>query len=98
VKFVVTGGAGFIGSHLAKYLVKNNHQVIIIDNLVRGSLANIDEIEDEVEFHKVDISNFDEIDSVIDKPDGIFHSHTKFLSYFNDEFFNFRNFCLQKSK
>lgn len=73
MKFVVTGGAGFIGSHLAKYLIKNDHEVIIIDNLARGSLDNIDKIKNEIEFHKVDISNYDEINSVIDKPDGIFH-------------------------
>jgi len=73
VKFVVTGGAGFIGSHLAKYLVKNNHEVIIIDNLARGSLDNVAEIKKDIEFHKADVSNYDEINSVIDKPDGIFH-------------------------
>ena len=73
MKFVVTGGAGFIGSHLAKYLINNDHEVIIIDDLTRGSLDNIDEIKNEIEFHKVDISNYDEINSVIDKPDGIFH-------------------------
>ena len=73
MKFVVTGGAGFIGSHLAKFLSKNNHKVIIIDNLERGSLDNIAEIKNDIEFHNVDISNYDEINSVIDKPDGIFH-------------------------
>ncbi|MDB4348515.1 SDR family NAD(P)-dependent oxidoreductase [bacterium] len=73
MKFVVTGGAGFIGSHLAKFLVKNNHEVLIIDNLIRGTLNNIDEIKDDVEFHKVDISNYSEIDAVVDSADGIFH-------------------------
>ena len=73
MKFVVTGGAGFIGSHLAKHLIKNEHEVIIIDDLARGSLDNIDKIKNEIEFHKVDISNYDKINSVIDKPDGIFH-------------------------
>ena len=73
MKFVVTGGAGFIGSHLAKFLVKNNHKVVIIDNLIRGTLNNITEIKDDVEFHKVDISNYNEIDSVVDSVDGIFH-------------------------
>ena len=43
MKFVVTGGAGFIGSHLAKFLVKNNHKVVIIDNLIGGDWrSNID--------------------------------------------------------
>ena len=73
MKFVVTGGAGFIGSHIAKFLVKNNHEVLIIDNLIRGTLNNIDEIKDDVEFHKVDISNYSEIDAVVDSADGIFH-------------------------
>ena len=73
MKFVVTGGAGFIGSHIAKFLVKNNHEVIIIDNLIRGTLNNIDEIKDDVEFYKVDISNYNEIDAVVDSADGIFH-------------------------
>ena len=73
MKFVVTGGAGFIGSHLAKYLVKNNHEVIIIDDLSRGSLDNIEEIKNKIEFHNVDVSNYDEVLSVIDTPDGIFH-------------------------
>ena len=73
MKFVVTGGAGFIGSHLSRFLVKNNHEVIIIDNLIRGTLNNIDEIKDDVEFYKVDISNYNEIDAVVDSVDGIFH-------------------------
>ena len=73
MKFVVTGGAGFIGSHIAKFLVKNNHEVLIIDNLIRGTLNNIDEIKEDVEFHKVDISNYNEIDAVVDSADGIFH-------------------------
>ena len=73
MKFVVTGGAGFIGSHLSRFLVKNNHEVLIIDNLIRGTLNNIDEIKDDVEFYKVDISNYNEIDAVVDSVDGIFH-------------------------
>ena len=73
MKFVVTGGAGFIGSHLSKFLVDNNHEVMIIDNLERGSLENIADIKNDVEFHKIDISNYDEVESVINSPDGIFH-------------------------
>ena len=73
MKFVVTGGAGFIGSHLSKFLVDNNHEVMIIDNLERGSLNNIADIKNDVEFHKIDISNYEDIESVINSPDGIFH-------------------------
>ena len=35
-RFLITGGAGFIGSHLADLLVKNNHELIIVDNLSTG--------------------------------------------------------------
>jgi UDP-glucose 4-epimerase len=43
-KVVVTGGAGFIGSHLARELVKRGHQVIIIDNLATGRLSSIEPV------------------------------------------------------
>ncbi|MEJ2563230.1 MAG: GDP-mannose 4,6-dehydratase, partial [Anaerolineales bacterium] len=41
MRVVVTGGAGFIGSHLCDYLLRKGHQVVIIDNLLTGSLENI---------------------------------------------------------
>ena len=36
MRYVVTGGAGFVGSHLVKLLVKNGHDVTVIDNLIKG--------------------------------------------------------------
>ncbi len=41
---VVTGGAGFLGSHLADYLLANGHHVIALDNLITGSVANIEHL------------------------------------------------------
>ena len=73
MKFIVTGGAGFIGSHIAKFLVKNNHEVHVIDDLSRGSLNNLNEIQNMIKFSKKDISNFEDISSIIEKHDGIFH-------------------------
>ena len=73
MRFLVTGGAGFIGSHIAKFLKNNNHEVVVIDNLIRGTLSNLKEIKDDIEFHKVDISNYSEIDDVVENIDGIFH-------------------------
>ena len=73
MKFVVTGAAGFIGSHITKYLVQNSHQVTALDNLVRGSIDNLAEVKNEIDFQNIDISNLDEVSSIIDKPDGIFH-------------------------
>ena len=41
MKTLVTGGAGFIGSHLAEHLLKNGHSVTILDNLSTGRVENI---------------------------------------------------------
>ncbi|NBX73504.1 MAG: NAD-dependent epimerase/dehydratase family protein [Alphaproteobacteria bacterium] len=41
MKYLVTGGAGFIGSHIVDQLIQNGHEVIVLDNLSTGSLENI---------------------------------------------------------
>lgn len=56
MKIIITGGAGFIGSHLAEFLVKKNHSVVIIDNLSTGRLENINSFKKKVKFVKADIS------------------------------------------
>jgi len=73
VKFVITGGAGFIGSHIAKHLVEKNHDVIIVDNLSRGRLENLSKIKEQIEFKKIDILDFDSLKDIISNSDGIFH-------------------------
>ena len=73
MKFVITGGAGFIGSHIAKHLVKKNHDVVIVDNLSRGKLENLSKIKDQIEFKKMDILDFDSLKDIISNSDGIFH-------------------------
>ena len=73
MKFVITGGAGFIGSHIAKHLVEKNHDVTVIDNLSRGRLENLSKIKEEIVFRKMDILDFDSLKEVIFNSDGIFH-------------------------
>ncbi len=60
MKICVTGGAGFIGSHLADKFIELGHQVVIIDNLSSGMLENINK---EAKFIEIDI-NSDKIDSI----------------------------------
>jgi len=73
MKFAVTGGAGFIGSNIAKMLVKKGHNVIILDNFNTGRKENLEEIKDEVELYTVDIRDKEAIDEIINNSDGIFH-------------------------
>ena len=73
MKFVVTGGAGFIGSYIVKYLVENGYQVIAVDNLFRGKLRNLSGYEDRIDFHNLDILNFEELRKLVKDSDGIFH-------------------------
>lgn len=73
MKLIVTGGAGFIGSHLTKYLIKKGHNVSVIDSLRRGSLENLKEMEDKIDFQKIDILDYDAMKSVVKNTDGIFH-------------------------
>ncbi|MET0151637.1 MAG: GDP-mannose 4,6-dehydratase, partial [Candidatus Binatia bacterium] len=47
---VVSGGAGFLGSHLCDYLLAKGHRVICIDNLDTGSLQNIEHLENGEDF------------------------------------------------
>ena len=51
---IITGGAGFIGSHLAERLVAEGHDVFVIDNLSTGSLANLVGFQDRISFVKTD--------------------------------------------
>ena len=73
MKYVVTGGAGFIGSNIVKLLVKKGHQVTVIDNLYTGSFSRLKNVENEISFHKVDIRDVGKIKEVITDIDGIFH-------------------------
>ena len=59
MKYLITGGAGFIGSNLVKSLLDDSHEIIVIDNLSSGFMHNIEEIKDKIEFHQVCIEDFD---------------------------------------
>lgn len=73
MNFAVTGGAGFIGSHLVRRLVSDGHDVTVIDNLVRGRVANLDGILDDINFEEADIRDQKRLDELLIGADGIFH-------------------------
>jgi len=73
VKFAVTGGAGFIGSHLTKFLINSGHNVTVVDDLRRGNLNNLKEIENKIDFQQINILDFDDMTKVVSDCDGIFH-------------------------
>lgn len=60
MRVLVTGGAGFIGSHLCDRLLADGHQVVAVDNLITGTTANIAHLAGRPDFHfiKHDVSNF----------------------------------------
>ena len=63
MKYVVVGGAGFIGSHIVDKLVEQNHEVIIIDNLSTGKMENVNP-KASVEY--IDISNVNECPNMVE--------------------------------
>ena len=64
---LVTGGAGFLGSHLCDHLLERGHRVICVDNLETGSLHNIEHIRrPEFDFRQVDITSHFEVDEPVD--------------------------------
>ena len=71
MKYVVTGGAGFIGNNIVRQLLRQNHTPIVIDNLYRGNIENVSSLD--VEFHKVDIRDFNQLRDILKKSDGVFH-------------------------
>ena len=75
MKALVTGGAGFIGSHLADLLIDLNCEVVVIDNLSVGRRENISHLDENPKFRFVetDICNFDSIESLFMDIDWVFH-------------------------
>lgn len=70
MKYIVTGGAGFIGSNLVDALINQGHEVHIIDDLSGGVEENLNK---SATFHNVDIRNLEDIKPLFQNVDGVFH-------------------------
>jgi UDP-glucose 4-epimerase len=73
MRVLITGGAGFIGSHLADALLAQGDQVVILDNLTTGSRANIAHIENQIEIHQGDIRDEALVGSLVKSADLVLH-------------------------
>jgi UDP-glucose 4-epimerase len=73
VKYLITGGAGFIGSHLVEKLIARDDQVVVFDNLSTGSAINLSGIKEKMTFHEGDILNKAVIDKIVSESDYVVH-------------------------
>ena len=71
--YLVTGGAGFIGSHIVEALVQRGDSVRVLDNLSTGNRQNLDGVRDAIEFIEGDVTDPDCLDRAIQGVDCVFH-------------------------
>lgn len=72
-KVLVTGGAGFIGSHLVERLVKENYDVTVVDNLSTGDVSNLKNCINEIRFLEFDLNNYEKTSAALEGIDTVFH-------------------------
>jgi UDP-glucose 4-epimerase len=73
MRILVTGGAGYIGSHLVDRLVHLNHEVTVIDDLSTGNLANLTAVRGDIRFVEATILDADIVDTLVAGADVVFH-------------------------
>lgn len=72
-KYLITGGAGFIGSHISEELVKRDHEVRIIDNFLTGKKENIASLLDKIELIEGDIKDLETCQRALEGVDFVLH-------------------------
>ena len=72
-QFLVTGGSGFIGSHLCRRLLGEGHRVRVLDNLSLGRRDNLSDVADDIDFREADLRDEDELRHSVEGVDYVFH-------------------------
>jgi UDP-glucose 4-epimerase len=108
MRVLLTGGAGYIGTHTAVELLNNDHEVIVVDNLANSSVEAIRRVErltnKQIQFHETDLLDYSSLEKVlqIEKPDAVIHfaglkavgeSVTKPLQYYQTNLGGALNLC-----
>ena len=73
MKILVTGGAGFIGSHIVEYLVQRGDNVIVLDNLSNGKMQNMSKVSDDINFVNGDVRDYNLVEQLVKDVDSVFH-------------------------
>lgn len=74
---LITGGAGFIGSHLVKRMVTKGYNITVIDNLERGKIEFLQEVLDKINFIKADLKDFNSVEQYFKNQDCVIHLASK---------------------
>ena len=72
-KYLLTGGAGFIGSNLARYILGKGHEAVVLDNFSTGKRENLEEIKDRITLIEGDILDAAAVEKALDGCTGVFH-------------------------
>ncbi len=73
MNFIVTGGAGFIGSHIVEHLIEKNYSVTVIDNFHTAKLENLARFKNKIEILDMDILDYEKLKNTVKNIDGVFH-------------------------
>ena len=73
MRVLITGGAGFIGSHMVDHYLAEGHEVTILDNMSTGSTKNIEHVKNQIEIHQGDIRDVDLVNKLVSKSDLVLH-------------------------